>query len=171
MNRLAGLARKRLSGKMRRRVDPEDVVQSAFRTFFRHASEDRFELKRSGDLWRLLAAITIHKTMGQVEYHQAAKRSVAGEETWGTAGNSSLNLPTAITPEPSAAEAVAFADEIESYMDTLDPLRREVFALRLQDVETIEIAKAVQRSARTVRRILEEIRANLTDRLNRAAMK
>lgn len=69
LHRLAGLARNRLSDKMQRRIDPEDVVQSAYRSFFRQAKEDRYELKRSGDLWRLLAAITINKTMGQIEYH------------------------------------------------------------------------------------------------------
>ena len=64
MQRLAGLARHRLSDKMQRRVDPDDVVPSADRSFFRPAQDDRYELKRSGDLWRLLAAITMNKVLG-----------------------------------------------------------------------------------------------------------
>ena len=72
LHRLTGLARNCLSEKMQHRVDAEDVVQSAYRSFFRHAKEGRYKLKRCGDLWRLLAAITINKTMEQVEFHQAA---------------------------------------------------------------------------------------------------
>src|SRR5262249_40685711 len=59
--RLLALARSHLSAKLAARLDPEDVVQSAYRSFFADARDDRFVLKRSGDLWRLLAAITLHK--------------------------------------------------------------------------------------------------------------
>ena len=40
--RLVALARSRLSEKLARRVGPEDVVQSAFRSFFREAANDRY---------------------------------------------------------------------------------------------------------------------------------
>lgn len=165
MQRLAGLARNRLSEKMQRRVDPEDVVQSVYRSFFRHAKEDRYELKRSGDLWRLLASITINKTMGQIEYHTAKKRAIADEGSWPDSGDSSLNMPAAISREPTVEDAVALTDEIEAYMQTLDPIKRQILELRLQDQSTEEIASAVDRSSRTVRRVLEDIKSALAERL------
>ncbi len=61
VERLIKLARSRLSAKLQRRVDPEDVVQSAYRSFFSHAQDGRYQLHKSGDLWRLLAAITVNK--------------------------------------------------------------------------------------------------------------
>ncbi len=40
--RLLGLAARRLPSRVRRRVDPEDVVQSAYRSFFQRLREGRF---------------------------------------------------------------------------------------------------------------------------------
>src|SRR5437879_3375640 len=77
--RLLALARSRLSARLARHVDPEDVVQSAFRSFFTGARADRFALRRSGDLWRLLVAITLHKLQHQVERHTAGKRTAVRE--------------------------------------------------------------------------------------------
>jgi RNA polymerase sigma-70 factor, ECF subfamily len=164
LHRLAGLARNRLSDKMQRRIDPEDVVQSAYRSFFRHAKEDRYELKRSGDLWRLLAGITINKTLGQIEHHQAAKRAIEGEAASYDQSANSLISPIAIARDPTVEEAVALADEIESFMRTLDPVAREVLELRLQDHDSEQIAEEIQRSTRTVRRILERVKDELAKR-------
>src|SRR6185436_19562818 len=56
---LESLAAKHLSSPIRRRVGPEDIVQSACRTFFRRAKEGQFQLDDSESLWRLLTAITM----------------------------------------------------------------------------------------------------------------
>src|SRR6516162_8959719 len=74
--RLIALARSRLSAQVARRLDAEDVVQSAYRSFFEGARDGRYAIHHSGDLWRLLAAITLHKTKHQARHHHAAKRSV-----------------------------------------------------------------------------------------------
>ncbi len=72
--RLLALARSRLSSRLARHIDPEDVVQSAYRSFFSGARAGRYVLKRSGDLWRLLVAITLPKLHHQVERPPAGKR-------------------------------------------------------------------------------------------------
>src|SRR5262245_40961276 len=74
--RLLALARSRLSAKLSRHIDPEDVVQSACRSFFVGARDGRYVLKRSGDLWRLLVAITVHKLQHQLERRSAGKRAL-----------------------------------------------------------------------------------------------
>ena len=48
VDRLVALARTRLSAQMKRRVEPEEVVQSAYRSFFRKAGEGKFTLDKSG---------------------------------------------------------------------------------------------------------------------------
>lgn len=75
VGRLTALARARLSPRLSARTDPEDVVLSAYRSFFVAAREGQFTLARSGDLWRLLVAITLHKLYRQVRRHEAASRS------------------------------------------------------------------------------------------------
>ena len=59
VNQLITMARKMLSEPMQRRVAAEDVVQSAYRSFFCKAGDDRYVLEKSGDLWKLLATITV----------------------------------------------------------------------------------------------------------------
>ncbi len=59
--RLIGLARSRLSENVRAKTDPEDVVQSVFRSFFTRQADGQFELATWNDLWSLLATITLRK--------------------------------------------------------------------------------------------------------------
>src|SRR5690349_11260374 len=77
--RLTLLARSRLSPRLARRTDPEDIVLSVYRSFFIDARAGRFTLSRGGDLWRLLASITKHKLLRQARYHGADRRSIDHE--------------------------------------------------------------------------------------------
>src|SRR5262245_66141692 len=77
--RLTALARSRLTARMGRRFDPEDVVQSVYCSFFKAAGEGRFDLQRGGDLWRLLVAITLNKLHLRVRRNQSGKRAIAKE--------------------------------------------------------------------------------------------
>ena len=165
LQRLLALARSRLSDRLKRRLDADDVVQSVYRSFFRNAKEERYTLKRSGDLWRLLAAITMHKTINQIEFHHAAKRSVSDEESW-PHGDPAAYAGKLLAERPSVDDASMLTDEIESVMQTLKPVERQVLTLRLQDRGSDEIASEVGRSTRTVRRILERIRSVLQSQFN-----
>jgi RNA polymerase sigma factor (sigma-70 family) len=168
LSRLTALARTRLSPKMRRRVDPEDVVQSAYRSFFRNAADDKYVLERSGDLWRLLAAIMMNKLHGQVEYHTAKKRAIGKEESMLVAGDGSTSIvnPGAFAKQPSTTEMLGLTEELERTMAELPASQRRILELRLQGHSVEEIAEDIDRSERTVRRALENIRNMLAQRLN-----
>jgi RNA polymerase sigma factor (sigma-70 family) len=161
VKRLTALARGRLSSKLAGRVDPEDVVQSAYRSFFADAQAGQFELQRGGDLWRLLVSITLHKLHHQVERMQTQKRSVERETSFGTEDSLVLMLGNRASSEPSPVEAVALADELEQLMRSLDPLKRRILELRLQGYGLAEIASQVQCGERTVRRVLKEVKDRL----------
>lgn len=66
--RLLELARRQLPERVRRRVDPEDVVQSVYRSFFRRLNDGQFNFDDSHDIWRLLAAITFRKSKNAVKF-------------------------------------------------------------------------------------------------------
>lgn len=169
VSRLIGLARVRLSDRMKRRVEPEDVVQSAYRSFFRKAGEGKFTLNKSGDLWRLLATITVMKVRGQVEFHTAQKRGIYAEAS--ADGKSEYRVsPEAIVEEPSPQDAAVIIEELEAAMQDLAPLQRKIFELSLQNLSEAEIAEEVQRSGRTVRRTLQQIRDDLEARLQGPAV-
>src|SRR5262245_65298778 len=108
---LLRLAEKRLSPQMQARVGPEDVVQSACRTFMRRARAGEFQVADSAALWKILCVITLTKVREQVRYHRRQKRNVAQEIRLARPTNDSagpaLDLADTRT-EP--AEAVAIAD-------------------------------------------------------------
>ena len=58
VSRLIALVRNKISPKLSPRFDAEDVVQSAYRSFFRKAKDEKIVLTRSGDLWRVGFAYT-----------------------------------------------------------------------------------------------------------------
>jgi RNA polymerase sigma-70 factor (ECF subfamily) len=147
-NRLIALARTRLSPRLAQRIDPEDVVQSAYRSFFAGAQKGEYDLERGGDLWRLLVAITLHKLHDQARRHGAGKRSVQAEEP--------LTEDTA--REPSPVEALALVDQLQQVMGRLEPEQRRILELRLQGFTFEEIAAEVHLSRRTVCRTLDRVK-------------
>ena len=156
--RLMELVRSRLSAKLAQRIDPEDVVQSAYRSFFCGARQGNFELRQGGDLWRLLVATTLHKLHDQVKRHQAARRSVRAEEPRGAANDAN---GTAESREPSPLEAAAVVDTLEAVMRNLEPAERRMLELRLQGYNLDEIGVEARCSRQTVRRVLERVVCHL----------
>src|SRR5215213_5668002 len=74
---LVTLARRRLRSD-RRSADEEDVVQSAFHSFFRGVARGRFpQLSDRDNLWRLLVVITARKALDQIA-HEHSKRQGGG---------------------------------------------------------------------------------------------
>lgn len=165
VNRLTALARSRLSPRMQHRVDPEDIVQSTYRVFFDRASRNEFSLQRTGDLWRLLAAITLKKVQAKVEFHQAQKRTIHNDAGQGDSSSFYAAPLEAVDREPTPDESVALVEEIQHVLERLDPSQREIVEKRLGGMEVEEIAEAVHRSDRTVRRALEAVRKLLEERL------
>ena len=164
VQRLIAVARSRLSTKLSRRIDAEDVIQSAYRSFFLGVRDGRYLFERGGDLWRLLVAITLHKLQHQVEVHTAGKRSIKRERPI-DGGDVLAGIDTErLTREPSPLEAAAVIDELERIMRDLEPLYRRMVELRLQGHSLEEIAADTKRSERTVRRVFERIKEELEGR-------
>ncbi|MEO8496191.1 MAG: sigma-70 family RNA polymerase sigma factor [Planctomycetota bacterium] len=161
--RLVALARNRISPKLASRVDPEDVVQSAYRSFFRRVSNDEIVLQRAGDLWRLLAAFTINKLRGQIEHHTAGRRDVDREHHGDSSNEAELfDFGTA---EPTVEQVAMLSDEMADVMVRLVPRERAVLEGRLQGRTIEEIAAELHCSQRTVRRLLDRCRDLLERRL------
>ena len=153
--RLMRLAKRRIGQRMVSRVDPEDVLQSAFRTFFNRVRNDEFSFREEDDLFKLLVRLTVHKTLRQIAFHRAGKRNPELEAGQGSDAQDVLRQISDDEPSPEAA--VALVDEFERFMGQLPPLDRQVLALKLQGHSTVEIAEQIGSYDRKVRRILERI--------------
>src|SRR5436190_7312745 len=55
--RVHALAKAQCSPELARRLEPDDIVQSVFRTFFQKASQGLYDAPAGEDLWSLLLVI------------------------------------------------------------------------------------------------------------------
>ena len=157
---LEGVARKRLSERLQRRVGPDDVVQSACRTFFRRVSAGQFDLPDADALWRLMCAITLTKARRAARDHSRQKRSMQSEQylddTTSDDQRSGAEIPS---NDDAPFEAAAFSDQMSVLLGSLSPKECQVLDLKLQNHTNEEIAAQMQCSERTVRRITDQIRS------------
>jgi len=156
VDRLVGLARRRISQRLAGRVDPEDVVQSVFRTFFVRLKAGQFRFEDQDDLCKLLMRITVHKALRQVARQQAARRDA--ERELGQGDEAQRHLVDLISREPTPDDVVAFLDHLEHFLSCLRPEERKILEMRLQGHGTEEIAASLGTYDRKVRRCLERIR-------------
>ena len=153
--RLMKLARRRIGQRMTSRVDPEDVIQSAFRTFFVRVKNDEFTFQGENDLFKLLVRLTVHKTLRQVAFHRAAKRNPELEAGHGSDAQEMLQQLS--TGEATPEVEVTLLDEFERFMKQLPEFDRKVLEMRLQGYSTTEIAAELKSYDRKIRRVIERI--------------
>jgi RNA polymerase sigma factor (sigma-70 family) len=156
--RLTSLARARLSQRFSSRLDPEDIVLSAYRSFFVGARDGRFSVDSKSGLWPLLVTITLRKLYRQIDRQTASARSVDREES---PSSNRHALASVVSREPTPDEVVAVTDEIEALLRSQSPETRRILELRLQGEDADTIAAEIGRSERTVRRTMARIRKSL----------
>ena len=137
VERLTEMVRWHIAPSLQKRMDPEDPVHSAYRSFFVRARQGSFVIERSGDLWKLLVTITLNKLRRQIVYHRAQKRTVAKEVSLQSSSQHVLDLADG----PSPLLAIAAADELQAFMAKLTEPQRRV-------LETAPARKALGRDCR-----------------------
>lgn len=158
--RLLALAKSRMPAKLNARIDPEDVVQSVFRSFFQRNQSGQFVFEETSDVWRLLAAITYRKVQQTIRFHQRQQRDVTRE----TVADGAL-VP--ITESEATVSSLAMMEElIDKIVGRIPETHRTVLAMRLENYSIEEIAQRVQVSSRTVERALALIRKTATQLLD-----
>jgi DNA-directed RNA polymerase specialized sigma24 family protein len=156
--RLLGLARRSLAGGLRRAADADDAVQSAFACFFERVRREPFDgvLDRR-DLWNLLAAFTVRKSLKQARRERAARRGggrVLGEGDLTGPGGQPLPLDGLAGRLPCADLDLA----CEELLQMLDDEERTIALLRLLGYRNREIAERLGCTERKVERKLNLIR-------------
>ena len=153
--RLIGLARVHLGGRLRSKVDPEDVVQSAYKSLLIRYPNAAISTEGWEGLWGLLTLITIRKCVDRAHYHEAECRDHHRD-----ADSASLWREVA-GREPTPDEAVVLAETVENLLSGLRGIERTIIELSLQGYSTQEISEQIGRAERTVRRLRERVRKQL----------
>ena len=144
--RLVSLARKTL-GAQSRGVSAEDIAQSAFKSFYFRAQDDKFpRLNDRDDLWKILITITLRKAWRKRD--REAKRGLPGD-------------PEIIAQElagdgPTPATAAAVTDEFRRLFRLLDdPVLSAIALMKMEGHTNREIADVMEISVATVERKLQ----------------
>jgi RNA polymerase sigma-70 factor (ECF subfamily) len=159
--RLIGLARARMDGKLKQKIDPEDVAQSALKSFFVRNADGQFDLANWDSLWALLVVLALRKCNHQAVRYKAARRDVRREQAPPAADDSRKDWQ-AFAEEPNPSHAAMLTETVEQLMRSMENEReREMLVLSLQGYTAAEISARVGRSERTVYRVLTNVRERL----------
>ena len=168
--RLIGLARVHLHGRLKHKVDPEDVVQSAYKSFLIRYGDEILVAEGSEELWGLLTLITVRKCADRARYYQAECRELGREK--GATGSSDSNPPWVMAAgrEPSPDEAAMLVETVTDVLQQLNDDERRIVELSLQGYSTQEISEQTGRAERSVRRLRERVRKLLEQQQAEAAL-
>lgn len=156
--RLVALARSHLDSWVRRKEDPEDVVQSVYKSFFARVEEGQFDLVSWNDLWSLLTAITLHKCADRMDYTHARCRDVRREVSVASATDSAADAWPVADPEPTPLEALVLTETVDELFRAFDSDDRAIIELSLQGYTVVEISGRLGRAERTIRRVREQVK-------------
>jgi len=154
--RVRALASAQFSPGLAARIAPDDIVQSVFCTFFRHAAKGQYDVPEGEEIWKLLLVIALHKIRDAGDYHRAARRDVRQ-----TAGGGAYERALNSTRGQDEGAMAVLRLVIDEVLDALPPGHRPIVERRIEGYELGEIAEQLQRSKRTVERVLQEFRRRL----------
>lgn len=155
-DRLIGMTARKSSAELAAKVEPEDIVQSVFRTFFRRVENGQYDVPEGEDIWKLLMVITLNKIRAVVAHNRAAKRDM--RRTRSEALMEDALAQASDRDEMALATLQIVIDELLS--DQIE-VNRLIIRQRIEGYDILEIAENVNRSKRTVERVLQEFRARL----------
>ncbi len=168
VDRLVGLARRKLAGNARRAADEEDVVISVFDAAFRGIKQGRFsQLSDRHDLWQILVMLTERKAIALTRRGGALKRGrgrIRGESVFLHAANATGNSAVAGLSQFAGRDcspefAAAAGDHLSNLLACLpDDSLRSVAAGKLAGYTNPELSKQLGLSLRAVERKLSLIR-------------
>jgi DNA-directed RNA polymerase specialized sigma24 family protein len=153
--RLLSRAEAAIGDKLGRRVDAQDVVQSAFRTLIRRASDPQgfIGLPPGTDLWRLLLVITLNKI-------RKAGSNWADRLTTASTGSTDEDLDVADVRN-EAPDMRILRMTVEEQLERVDRRTRRMLILHLSGMSIDEIAAKVDRAPRTVYRAIDAFQTML----------
>lgn len=153
--KLTGLAHRGLGRDLSGRLDPEDITQSVFRTFFRRISRGQYDVPPGETIWKLLSTIALNKIRAAGVHHRAAKRDVRKS----TDVMDIASLSGALAGDEDALRILHLT--IEEVIGVLTEPQQQIIQLRLEDRDIVSISQETGLSKRTVERVLHGFRAQL----------
>ena len=154
--RVLGLVEAKLGARLRKATEPEDVVQSVFKSMFRGVQSGNYDAPPGATLWNLLAVIAVNKLRHQAGRLSTQRRNIDRLVSLDHAEHG-------IQIDESSIEFLELC--VRETLDDLRPLERDIVSLRMEGHNVDEIARATGRSRRTVERNLQKCRQRFASML------
>jgi RNA polymerase sigma-70 factor, ECF subfamily len=164
-HRLRKLAQAQCSSSLARKVEPDDIVQSVFGSFFRRAAQGQYNVPDGNELWNLLLVIALNKIRAKGAYYGAAKRDA--RRTTDLASLERIFEPTKRGNDDIAYTFLKMV--ITEAMKSCTAQQKQIISLRIDGWEVAEIADQTGASVRSVERCLQQFREVLGEVLNHAS--
>ena len=158
--RLLTIVERELGKDLKQRLDPEDITQTVFRTFFRRNSAGLIRIVHRTPLWRLFVTITLNKVRRKARDARAARRDPTAEAGQDASENV---LAATASLEPTPEQAAILKELLEHAVDGLDDSEAAMLRMCLEGYSTTEIAAETGVSRWTVRRVLDWIGTQLEE--------
>lgn len=154
--RIFGLVKSQMADILRSQTEPEDIVQSVFKSVFRGMNAGRYDAPDAGTLWHLMAVIAVHKVRRNASRRTRERRDVRRQEYV-----ADFDQALASNGHSLAEMETAMSEIIEC----LQPAECDAVVLRVSGYGIEEIALQLNKSRRTVERLLQHARRTLTQEL------
>ena len=165
LKRLVPFALTKIDKLLVSKLDPEDIVQSVFRDFFKALHKGNFKPASWEEMWYLLAKMTIWKCNSKLEFYLSQARDVRIEKPFDSKEDVS-------TDPLFLDEKLILEESLDLVMMKLqDENRKKVFCLILQGHSPAEIAEEFGVSKRTIERFKNDIKEILTLEINQGFLK
>jgi RNA polymerase sigma-70 factor (ECF subfamily) len=174
LHRMVGF---RLDRRLQGRVGPEDVLQEAYLAAARRLEHCQGETAEAQYIW--IRLIVLQTMVDVYRRHVGARMREAGREvplsggggSQTTSASMAVQLAGSLTSPSQAAVRAETYRILEQAVDSMDPIDREVLALRhFEELSNAEVAEAlgIQQKAASIRYIralrrLKEILAQVPD--------
>ena len=160
-SRLIALARSRLDPLLSYKVDPEDLVQSVYKSFLKRLYAGDCNFGDWDDLWSYLVLLTVRKCWDRAHYHRAAKRDLVREQPLSLVNEESADVLSLMARDPTPPQAAVLTELVEQLLMQQTPRDHDIISLHLQGFTIPEISAELGHAQRTVRRTILRARDRL----------
>lgn len=151
----------KLDSRLKSSTDPEDLVQSILWSLVRRVRMGQYEAPDGKTLWSLITVMALHRVQRRREHFSAQKRD----------GSRNISLADLVADQ-SGSEAVPASESFEEFertvqevVESVGPELGQILQLRLEGFLVEEIAEQLNRSKRSVERVLSRLKQQLSTTL------
>jgi len=159
--KLQNLTQSQTDVRISLQVDPEGIVQSVFRTFFRRASKGQYNVLDGDELWKLFLVIALNKIRNVSKFHRAAKRDASVTKTLEAVNE--IMIKNRLDSDSALQILKLTVDEL---LANYPIVQQRIISLRIEGCTISEIAEKTGRAKRSIERTLQQFREHLQTQMD-----